>query len=89
MLCKNTCQQRRLPQSASSIESQHLLLHLSGSDNEESMSESSAVNQERVPNELGLEIIRGSGDELSDEMWREIEDGAPSKLEAMKAVSSV
>jgi hypothetical protein len=53
------------------------------------MSESSAVNQERVPNELGLEIIRGSGDELSDEMWREIEDGAPSKLEAMKAVSSV
>lgn len=44
---------------------------------------------ERVPNDLGLEIIRGSdSNEIPDETWRELEDGAPSRLMVMKNVSA-
>lgn len=42
-----------------------------------------------IPNDLGLEIIRGSGNEMSDEMWRDVERGAPSRWMVMKDVSGV
>ncbi|KAL3783943.1 hypothetical protein ACHAWO_005070 [Cyclotella atomus] len=56
-----------------------LQLNLDGSDNEDT-----PTNQELIPNDLGLEIIRGGGDEMSDETWRNIEEGAPSKVDVMK-----
>jgi hypothetical protein len=59
-----------------------LQLNLDGSDNEDT-----PTNQELIPNDLGLEIIRGGGDEMSDETWRNIEEGAPSKVDVMKNVS--
>ena len=44
-----------------------------------------------IDNDLGLEIIRGTGldnaEEISEQTWEEIEQGAPSKLMVLKNVS--
>ena len=40
-----------------------------------------------IPNDIGLEIIRGSENDISDEIWRDIEGGAPSQWMVMKNVS--
>ena len=44
-----------------------------------------------IENDLGLDIIRGTGldnaDEIPDQTWEEIEQGAPSKLMVVKNVS--
>jgi len=44
-----------------------------------------------MSNDLGLEIIRGTGlenaDEISEQTWEEIEQSAPSKLMVVKNVS--
>ncbi len=44
-----------------------------------------------VTNDLGLDIVRGTGidnaDEISDQTWEEIEGSAPSKLMIVKNVS--
>jgi len=45
-----------------------------------------------IPNDLGLQIIRGTGidnaqGEISDEIWEDIETSAPSTLMIMKNVS--
>jgi hypothetical protein len=40
-----------------------------------------------VPNDIGLDIIRGSNSEISDETWGDIEGGAPSGWMVMKGVS--
>mmetsp|Transcript_1548 Transcript_1548/g.3954 ORF Transcript_1548/g.3954 Transcript_1548/m.3954 type:complete len:186 (-) Transcript_1548:1638-2195(-) len=37
-----------------------------------------------VPNDLGLEIIRGSASDISEETWGNIEGGAPSRWMVMK-----
>ena len=58
-------------------------------DDEARSSDIEAIKTEQIPNDLGLEIIRGGGDALSDEIWREIEEGAPSKLDVMKSVSTM
>jgi len=42
-----------------------------------------------VPNDIGLEIIRGSDSEISDEMWGDLEGAAPSRWMAMKGVSAI
>mmetsp|Transcript_25306 Transcript_25306/g.54461 ORF Transcript_25306/g.54461 Transcript_25306/m.54461 type:complete len:171 (-) Transcript_25306:230-742(-) len=39
---------------------------------------------DRVQNELGLDIIRGSDVEISDEIWGDVEGGAPSRWMVMK-----
>ena len=59
------------------------------SDDEASTNDIDTNKAEQIPNDLGLEIIRGGGDALSDETWREIEEGAPSKIDVMKSVSTV
>ena len=61
----------------------------SESDSGGNTNEAATADQdERIPNDLELDIIRGRGDELSDDTWREIEEGAPTKVEIMKGVSS-
>ena len=44
-----------------------------------------------IENDLGLDIVRGTGldnaDEIPDQTWEEIEQGAPSKLMVVKNVS--
>jgi hypothetical protein len=40
-----------------------------------------------IPNDIGLEIIRGSENDISDEIWGDIEGGAPSTWMVMKNVS--
>lgn len=40
-----------------------------------------------IPNDIGLEIIRGSENDISDEIWEDIEGGAPSQWMVMKNVS--
>jgi len=42
---------------------------------------------QRIGNDLGLDIVRGSDSDISDDKWGEIEGGAPSKLMVMKDVS--
>ncbi len=46
-----------------------------------------------VPNDLGLEIVRGTGlensGELSDETWEELETGGPSRWVVLKNVRFV
>ena len=42
-----------------------------------------------VPNDMGLEIIRGNDSEMSDEMWGDLEGAAPSRWMAMKGVSAI
>jgi hypothetical protein len=42
-----------------------------------------------VPNDIGLEIIRGSDSEISDEMWGDLEGSAPSRWMVMKGVSEI
>ena len=49
--------------------------------------ESDNNNQEQIPNDLGLDIIRGGGGDLSEDTWREIQEGAPGKFEIVKNVS--
>lgn len=43
-------------------------------------------DSKRVPNDLGLDIVRGSPSEISDDMWDDIEGGAPSRWMVMKDV---
>jgi hypothetical protein len=55
-------------------------------------SDNNSIDPSRViSNELGLEIIRGTGlenaDEISEQTWEEIEQSAPSKLMVVKNVS--
>ncbi|KAL3802245.1 hypothetical protein HJC23_001789 [Cyclotella cryptica] len=57
-----------------------------GSDKNEA---ATTDQDERIPNDLGLEIVRGRGDELSDETWRDIEEGAPTKFEVMKSLLGI
>jgi len=42
-----------------------------------------------VPNDIGLEIIRGSDSEISDETWGDLEGAAPSRWMVMKSVSAI
>jgi hypothetical protein len=42
---------------------------------------------DQLANDIGIEIVRGGGGEISEETWRDIQEGAPSKFEAMKSVS--
>ena len=42
---------------------------------------------QRIENDLGLDIVRGSDGDISDDKWGDIEEGAPSKLMVMKDVS--
>lgn len=66
----------------------HTLQSQSSNENETNNAISSSIDErESIPNELGLDILRGGGGELSDETWREIEEGAPSQLEILKSVS--
>ena len=56
-------------------------------------SDNNSIDPSRViSNDLGLEIIRGTGlenaDEISEQTWEEIEQSAPSKLMVVKNVSS-
>jgi len=55
-------------------------------------SDNDSIDPSRViSNDLGLEIIRGTGlenaDEISEQTWEEIEQSAPSKLMVVKNVS--
>ena len=40
----------------------------------------------RVPNDLGLDIVRGSPSDIPDDIWEDIEGGAPSRWMVMKDV---
>lgn len=40
----------------------------------------------RVPNDLGLNIVRGSPSDIPDDIWEDIEGGAPSRWMVMKDV---
>lgn len=42
----------------------------------------------RVPNDLGLNIVRGSPSDIPDDIWEDIEGGAPSRWMVMKDVSN-
>ncbi|KAL3821674.1 hypothetical protein ACHAXA_006094 [Cyclostephanos tholiformis] len=42
-----------------------------------------------VPNDIGLDIIRGSNSEISDETWGDIEGGAPSGWMVMKGLLGI
>ena len=44
-------------------------------------------SERRIANDLGLDIVRGSKDDISDERWGDIEGGAPSRWMVMKNVS--
>ena len=72
--------------------SQSIILRLSN-DNETDMNDidkevnASGSDQDLISNDMGLEIIRGGGSDISDETWRDIQDGAPGKWEVMKNVS--
>ena len=44
-------------------------------------------SSQRIENDLGLDIVRGSDSDISDDKWQDIEGGAPSKLMVMKDVS--
>ena len=46
-------------------------------------------SSQSVPNDIGLDIIRGRDSEISDETWGDIEGGAPSGWMVMKGVSIV
>ena len=46
-------------------------------------------NSRSVPNNIGLDIIRGSDRDISDETWGDIEGGAPSRWMVMKGVSAI
>mmetsp|Transcript_32148 Transcript_32148/g.48001 ORF Transcript_32148/g.48001 Transcript_32148/m.48001 type:complete len:200 (+) Transcript_32148:136-735(+) len=57
-------------------------------------SDNNSIDPSRViSNELGLEIIRGTGlenaDEISEQTWEEIEQSAPSKLMVVKNLLGV
>ena len=60
-------------------------------DKSTSNSSETADIERLVSNEMGLEIIRGTGlensDELPNETWEDLEDGAPSKWMILKDVS--
>mmetsp|Transcript_26440 Transcript_26440/g.59255 ORF Transcript_26440/g.59255 Transcript_26440/m.59255 type:complete len:170 (-) Transcript_26440:247-756(-) len=53
---------------------------LAADDADESTSESS----EEVANDLGIEIIRGESDEISDDTWLDIEDAKPDQMTVVK-----
>ena len=44
-------------------------------------------SERRIANDLGLDIVRGSEDDISDERWGDIEGGAPNRWMVMKNVS--
>ena len=68
------------------------MLHAAEDDDNNAENNNSIIDSSRViENDLGLEIIRGTGldnaEEISDQTWMEIEQGAPSKLMVLKNVS--
>ena len=71
----------------------HTMTRLKSGAADESNGErdSNGINQRdsrrSVPNNIGLKIIRGS--EISDEMWGDLEGGAPSRWMVMKGVSAI
>jgi len=56
---------------------------------ESSFNDSPEGSGQRIENDLGLDIVRGSDGDISDDKWGEIEGGAPNKLMVMKDVSIV
>ncbi len=48
----------------------------------------SIIIDRSVPEDIGLDIVRGRETEISDETWSDIEGGAPSQWMVMKDVSS-
>ena len=56
-------------------------------DDGSSRNSMNSIKQERIPNDLGLEILRGDGGDLSDDTWRDIKEGSPGKWEIVKNVS--
>ena len=68
------------------------MLHAAEDDNNTGNNNNNMIDSSRViENDLGLEIIRGTGldnaEEISEQTWEEIEQGAPSKLMVLKNVS--
>jgi len=50
---------------------------------------SQEVSSQLIENDLGLDTVRGSDGDISDDKWGDIEEGAPSKLMVMKDVSII
>ena len=67
------------------------MLHAAEDDNNTENDNNIIDSSRIIENDLGLEIIRGTGldnaEEISDQTWDEIEQGAPSKLMVLKNVS--
>ena len=59
------------------------LAALATDDADESTSESG----EEVENDLGIEIIRGNSEEISDDTWLNIEEAKPDQMTVVKDVS--
>ena len=57
------------------------------SDEEGGSDSNDAIRGTIVPNDMGLDVIRGDKTELSDDVWDDIEGGAPSRWMVMKNVS--
>ena len=75
--------------SSSRLQTQQLY-GMQNNDNNDTSSTSNANNkaEETTTNNDNLEIIRGDkSNEISDDIWNDIEDGAPTKFEIMKNVS--
>jgi hypothetical protein len=60
-------------------------------ENDREIIDSNMISQRdrssNIPNDIGLEIIRGSENDISDEMWGDIEGSAPNQWMVMKNVS--
>ena len=73
----------------------HIASKIKAGDSDNFNGESSFNNDsqegssQRIENDLGLDIVRGSDGDISDDKWGEIEGGAPNKLMVMKDVSIV
>ena len=69
------------------------ILHAAEDDNNTGNNKNIIDSSRVIENDLGLEIIRGTGldnaEEISDQTWEEIEQSAPSKLMVLKNVSCV
>lgn len=67
------------------------MLHAAEDDNNTRNNNNIIDSSRVIENDLGLEIIRGTGldnaEEISDQTWAEIEQSAPSKLMVLKNVS--
>lgn len=51
--------------------------------------EPTSESREEIANDLGIEIIRGESDEISDDTWLDIEEAKPDQMTVVKDVSHV